>query len=175
MPKGALKKNKKTRTRHPMSAGRREPGRRGQARNQTKAAIAEQCGPTKELLAQLAKQGPTDLIQRAVANETLTDEQGRALEVFAGIRRIIGVAEFRKAGTLGELQPKGPSHTASDERIEKAMDSYREACVYLDAVVGAFDACVSICDNAPVRNVKALRQGANALALLFIQGSAKAA
>ena len=139
-------------------------------RDRSAGAVMERCGPTDELIAQLQRIGPTDLIQRALAAKEVTEDQARGLEAFAGIRRVIGVAEHRDPGIMGKLLPSGGGTEISEARRARALEAYREACAYLDRAPGAHDACTSICDNRAPRDMRALRLGAMALAALFIEG-----
>jgi hypothetical protein len=129
------------------------------------------CEPTPELLRHRKHVGATCLIDRAVERGVLTQEQGQGVEAFAGVRRVLGVAEYQPAGVLAQQQPQAPSGETSDERIYRAKVAYADACALLDAIPGAFDEVVSLCDQRPPRNVDALKAGAAALAGLFVAGN----
>jgi hypothetical protein len=156
---------------HPMSAGAREPN----GRPATSRAYREPqaCAPTPELLAHLANNGPTDIIQRAAKREIITQEGAQALETFASIRRLIGVAEYRPSGVLASMMPAAITALTPDERRAWAMTAYREACaLVLGNTRGsdALDAVTDACDNRAPRSWPALAQGAAVLARRFVAG-----
>lgn len=151
---------------HPMSAAK--PGKPTTRRGRIEVA---RCEPTPELLRHLKDVGPTCLIDRAVRRGILTQEQGQGVEAFAGVRRVLGVAEYQPAGVLAQQQPQTPSAETSEERIYRAKIAYADACALLDAIPGAFDEVVSLCDQRPPRNVDALKAGAAVLAGLFVAGN----
>lgn len=159
---------------HPMSAGKREPN--GRPATSRAHRQPETCAPTPELVAQLAAQGPSDIIHRAVKREIITPQGAQGLETFASIRRLIGVAEYRPAGVLASMMPATITALTPDERREWAMTAYRDACaLVLAARHGdeALDAVTDACDNRVPRSWDALAQGAAVLARLFVGGDAK--
>ena len=170
----AERKRRKKAQRHPMSAGAREPN--GRPATSRAHRQPETCAPTPELLAQLAANGPTDIIQRAAKAEVITQEGAQALETFASIRRLIGVAEYRPAGVLASMMPAAITAMTPDERRAWAMTAYRDACaLVLGNTRGdeALDAVTDACDNRAPRSWDALAQGAAVLARWFVAGDAK--
>lgn len=151
---------------HPMSAAK--PGKPTTRRGRIEVA---RCEPTPELLRHRKEVGSTCLIDRAVERGILTPEQGHGVENFAGVRRVLGLAEYQPAGVLAQQQPQAPGAETSEERIYRAKIAYDDACALLDAIPGAFDEVVSLCDQRPPRNVNALKAGAAVLAGLFVAGN----
>lgn len=165
------RRKKAAKDRHPMSAGAREPN--GRPATSRAYREPETCAPTPELLAQLAANGPTDMIQRAAKREIITQEGAQALETFASIRRLIGVAEYRPAGALASMMPAAISTMTPDERRAWAMTAYRDACALVLANTRgdeALDAVTDACDNRAPRSWDALAQGAAVLARWFVAG-----
>ncbi len=164
-----LKKKKAAKVKaHPMSA---VGPTTGPGRPMTRHV--ETCGPTKELLAQLAAHGPTDMIQRAVDRKIITQEGAQALETFASIRRLIGVAEYRPQGVLASMTPATITALTPDERRMWAMTAYRDACaLVLGSTHGddALDAVTDACDNRAPRSWDDLATGARVLARWFVAG-----
>lgn len=150
-----------------MSAGRREPNGRRSRQGEPRG-----CGPTPELLLRLAEQGPTDMIQRACQGKYafLTQDEGRALEMFGMVRRIIGVAE-KPYVPMMDAMIKGMDGHANPDVMEWAMGEYRDAVAALE--YAELDACQSITDNQPPRTVNAVKAGATKLAALWIRGDTK--
>jgi hypothetical protein len=134
----------------------------------------EACGPTRELVAQLLAHGPTDMIQRAAASQVITQQGAQALETFASIRRLIGVAEYRPQGVLASMTPATITALTPDERRAWAMTAYRDACALVMAIPrgeSALDAVTDACDNRAPRSWDDLAAGAQVLARWFVAGT----
>ena len=170
MAKTNKSRRKKRRTApHPMSAGQREPnGRPSRAYREPK-----DCGPTRELLLRLAETGPTDMIQRISPPSkyaVLTEDEAKALEMFAMVRHIIGVAEKPYTPMMDAMIPGQGGH-ANPDVMEWAQGEYREAVAVLSYYEA--DACQTITDGRAPRTVNAVKSGAGKLAALWIRGEAK--
>lgn len=132
----------------------------------------ESTGPTPETLLRLAEQGPTDMIQRFVRRELISNDEAQALETFAMIRRCIGVAEPRYKSLTDPMIAAGFNH-ANEDVMSWARGQYIAAIEVLTPTQA--DACADVADNRTPLRARDVTEAAAELVKIYIRGERKAA
>jgi len=162
MGKGSKPKKSK---RHPLSAARPR-----KATTRAGRLAQSQCAPTPELMQRLKEQGATCRIQWVLEQGVIDQQAAQAIERFAQMRRLLGVAEYHRAGVLARRQPQTYRGEITEKQLAYAKSAYAQACAILDKTPGAFDAVTTLCDQRLPYNMAALMMGAAALSAMFVHG-----
>lgn len=130
--------------------------------------VQEPIKPTDELLRHKRRDGPTCVIQWAVWDKRLTEDQGRAVEIYAGLRMLAGLAGREYQTALKQFIPETGDGETSEERQAWAMEQIRGIERHLtDAESNALKTAA---EHERPQDGLAFATGAEVLRLILIDG-----